>query len=302
MAKDKDAKENGKNKGKSTDTDELSLRDLLRVPPDLTSIAELDPDAAPGFPGDGKDDVDDHTADLAEELSDLQERLYAAGRSTPEQAPSILLLLQGLDTAGKGGVIRKAVGLVDPQGIQLTAFKKPTEEERAHHYLWRIEKALPDPGMIGIFDRSQYEDVLVARVENLVPEDVWQARYDEINEFEAKLAAGGTRIIKCFLNVSRDEQKGRLLERLANPEKYWKYNPGDVDTRLRWDDYQAAYFAALTRCNTDVAPWYAIPADKKWYRNWAVARLLLEELRELNLGWPAADFDVAAEQARVEAS
>ena len=214
----------------------------------------------------------------------------------------MLVVLQGMDTSGKGGVIRHAMGLVDPQGIDLTAFKAPTEEERKHDYLWRIRNALPGAGKIGIFDRSHYEDVLVVRVESLVPEDVWSKRYDEINAFEAELAAGGTRIIKCMLNVSSDEQKARLAERLEDPTKYWKYNPGDVDARKKWPAYMEAYEALLEKCNTDAAPWYVIPADRKWYRNWAVAELLRETLAGMPLSWPAAEFDVEVEKARVAAS
>lgn len=287
-------------KKKST---EPSLTDALRVPRGgrRVRVADFDPRATPAFPGKGKTSAPAALAALAPELSDLQERLYAAGRDNPD-APRVLLLLQGLDTSGKGGVIRHSVGLVDPQGIELTAFKVPTEEERKHHYLWRIRNALPSAGMIGIFDRSQYEDVLVVRVDGLIDAPEVAKRFDEINAFEAELAASGTTLIKCFLNVSHDEQKARLLERLADPEKYWKYNPGDVDTRLKWPDYMQAYADVLTKTNTEVAPWYVIPADRKWYRNWAVARLLLEHLRALDLGWPAADFDVEAEIARVNAS
>jgi len=191
---------------------------------------------------------------------------------------------------------------VDPQGIDLTAFKAPTPEERKHDYLWRIRNALPGAGKIGIFDRSHYEDVLVVRVESLVPEDVWSKRYDEINQFEAELAAGGTRIIKCMLNVSSQEQKARLAERLEDPTKYWKYNPGDVDARAKWPAYMEAYEALLEKCNTDAAPWYVIPADRKWYRNWAVAELLRETLAGMQLSWPAAEFDVEAEKLRVAAT
>jgi PPK2 family polyphosphate:nucleotide phosphotransferase len=214
----------------------------------------------------------------------------------------VLIVLQGMDTSGKGGVIRHAIGLVDPQGVDLTAFKAPTPEERKHHYLWRIRNALPGAGKIGIFDRSHYEDVLVVRVDSLVPEDVWSARYDEINAFEAELVAGGTRLIKCMLNVSFEEQKQRLAERLADPTKYWKYNPGDVDARQKWPAYMEAYESALEKCNTEAAPWYVIPSDRKWYRNWAVAELLREALAGMGLTWPPAEFDVAAEQRRVAAS
>ena len=278
---------------------ESPLSELLRVPTGPVSMADFDPSATPGYPGEGKADADEQTAALAPELSDLQERLYAAGRSTPDTAPRVLVVLQGMDTSGKGGVIRHAIGLVDPQGVDLTSFKAPTKEELAHHYLWRIRNALPGPGKIGIFDRSHYEDVLVVRVLSLVPEDVWSKRYDEINEFEAGLVAGGTTLIKCMLNISSDEQKGRLAERLEDPSKHWKYNPGDVDARKLWPAYMEAYAAALEKCNTEAAPWYVIPSDRKWYRNWAVAELLREKLAALGLGWPAADFDVEVEKQRV---
>ncbi len=278
------------------------LSQLLRVPRGPVSLADLDADATPGYPGKGKEDADEQRLALAPELSDLQEMLFAAGRSQPETAPRVLVVLQGMDTSGKGGVIRHAIGLVDPQGVDLTAFKAPTEEERRHHYLWRIRNALPGPGKIGIFDRSHYEDVLVVRVENLVPQDVWSRRYDEINEFETELVGSGVKLVKCMLNITADEQKERLAERLADPTKHWKYNPGDVDARAKWPDYMEAYAAALEHCNTEAGPWYVIPSNKKWYRNWAVAELLRETLAGMGLAWPTADFDVATEQRRVAES
>jgi PPK2 family polyphosphate:nucleotide phosphotransferase len=277
------------------------LTELLRLPAGPVDLAGLDPSGTPGFSG-KKADAPAATEALAPELGDLQERLYAAGRSVAERAPKILVVLQGMDTSGKGGAIRHAIGLVDPQGVRIKAFKAPTEQERSEHYLARIEREVPGPGMIGIFDRSQYEDVLVVRVDELVSEDVWQARYAEINEFEQRLADDGTVLVKCFLHISSDEQKERLLARLDDPTKHWKYNPGDVDVRGRWDDYQAAYADALERCSTQRAPWYVIPSDRKWYRNWAVAQLLTEQLRALDLEWPVADFDVEEEKARVAAS
>lgn len=279
-----------------------SLSELLRLPSGPVDMSELDAEASPGYPGEGKADAPELTAAIGPELSDLQEMLYAAGRSTPETAPRVLVVLQGMDTSGKGGVIRHAIGLVDPQGVDLTSFKAPTAEERAHHYLWRIKNALPGPGKIGIFDRSHYEDVLVVRVDSLVPEPEWSKRYAEINDFEAELVAGGTKLIKCMLNVSLDEQKARLAERLEDPTKHWKYNPGDVDARKKWPAYMEAYAAALELCNTADAPWYVIPANKKWYRNWAVAELLRETLAGMNLSWPLADFDVEAEKQRVAES
>jgi PPK2 family polyphosphate:nucleotide phosphotransferase len=213
-----------------------------------------------------------------------------------------LIVLQGMDTSGKGGAIRHAIGMVDPQGVKIKAFKAPSEQERAHDFLWRIERELPGPGIIGIFDRSQYEDVLIVRVNKLVKESVWSRRYAEINAFEEKLVADGTVLIKCFLHISSAEQKARLAARLDDPTKHWKYNPGDVDERAKWPAYQEAYAAVLEQCSTQHAPWYVIPSDRKWYRNWAVAQLLVEHLRALNLEWPVADFDLQQEKARVAAS
>jgi PPK2 family polyphosphate:nucleotide phosphotransferase len=207
-----------------------------------------------------------------------------------------------MDTSGKGGTIRHAAGLVDPQGLRITSFKKPSPEELEHDFLWRIEKAMPQPGKIGIFDRSQYEDVLIGRVRELAPAKEIERRYDAINDFEQAYVEGGGTIIKCLLHITADDQRERLTARLGDPTKHWKYNPGDVDERALWDDYQQAYDLALERCSTEPAPWFVVPSGRKWYRNWAVATLLLEHLRALGLTWPTADFDVDAEKARVAAS
>jgi len=273
-----------------------SLSELLSG---ATKLAGVDSRSTPGFDGDKKDA---HSAmdDVGEELADLQERLWANG--TRDDPRSVLLVLQGMDTSGKGGVIRHAAGLVDPQGLHITSFKQPSPDELEHDFLWRIEKALPPPGKIGIFDRSQYEDVLICRVRELAPAEEIDRRYGAINDFEqAYVDAGGT-IVKCLLHISADDQKERLFARLDDPDKHWKYNPGDVDERALWDDYQQAYDLALERCSTDAAPWFVVPSGRKWYRDWAVATLLIEHLRALDLTWPAADFDVEAEKARVAAS
>ncbi|PIF02474.1 MAG: phosphate--nucleotide phosphotransferase [Propionibacterium sp.] len=281
--------------------DGVNIASLLRAPKNKKIIIEdFDARSTPGVKT-GKKHAVKRIAGLAKPLSEMQERLWAAGRESDE-ANRVLVVLQGMDTSGKGGVVRHVFGLVDPQGIQLKAFKAPTPEELSHDFLWRIKKEIPRPGMIGIFDRSHYEDVLIVRVNELVPIDEWQKRYALINEFEEELAANGTTIIKCFLNVSYEKQRERLLERLSDPAKYWKYNPGDIDVRKKWSAYMQAYSDAITNCNTDFAPWYIIPADRKWYRNWAIARILYEHLRAQKLGWPKADFDVAEEIQRVKSS
>lgn len=282
---------------------EDSILKLLRCPPrEIDVVKDFRTDATPGYPkGHDKNDADVLKAEIEDELDEMQEQLYAFGLSHPNGTPSVLLILQGLDTAGKGGVIRHVIGMVDPQGVHIKSFKAPTEEERAQDFLWRIRRALPSPGKIGIFDRSHYEDVLIQRVESMASPDEIERRYEAINEFEAELVGSGITVVKCFLNVSKATQRERLLARLDNPDKYYKYNPSDVDTALKYDDYMAAYSIAITRCNTAAAPWYVVPADRKWYRNWAIAHILLETLEGLRLGWPDADFDVDAERARVEA-
>lgn len=262
-------------------------------------LEDVDPRSTPGFDGD-KAAGRAALAAGTEALSALQERLFAEG--TADGTRSVLLVVQGMDTSGKGGIMRHVMGAVDPQGVHLRSFKAPTEEELAHDFLWRIERALPRPGLIGVFDRSHYEDVLIARVRSLVPRHVVDERYEQINAFEQRLVARGTTVVKVVLHISKDEQKARLAERLERPDKYWKYNPGDVDERLRWDDYQEAYQLALTRCSTPHARWHVVPADRKWYARWAVQQLLLDALTDLDPQWPPADFDVEAEQARLAAS
>src|SRR6478735_9508130 len=289
-------------KPKAPEPVEQPLSELLRLPAGEVDMAAFDAAATTGFPGAGKRDAAALTTALAPELGDLQERLFAAGRVEQPGVKRVLVVLQGMDTSGKGGVIRHAIGMVDPQGVDITSFKSPTKTELSHPFLWRIERALPGPGMIGIFDRSHYEDVLIVRVDRLVEESVWNARFAEINAWEEGLVADGVVLIKCFLHMSSEEQKARLLARLDDPTKHWKYNPGDVTERAKWPGYTEAYEAALENCNTEVAPWYVVPADRKWYRNWAVAQLLLEHLRALGLTWPTADFDVADEKTRLAES
>ncbi len=204
-----------------------------------------------------------------------------------------------MDTSGKGGVLRHTVGLVDPQGVSITSFKKPTDEELEHDFLWRIRKALPTKGRIGVFDRSHYEDVLIGRVRELAPPEEIEERYDAINAFEAEVLGAGITIVKCMLHISAATQKERLLARLDDPNKHWKFNPGDVDERAFWPQYQEAYEIALERTNTEVAPWYVVPSDHKWYRNLAIGQLLHETLTAMNPQWPAADFDVEEQRQRL---
>ena len=207
----------------------------------------------------------------AGELDELQERLYAESRGG-DATDSVLLVLQAMDSAGKGGIIRHVVGSVDPQGVTLTAFKKPTDEELAHDFLWRVEKRVPQPGFIGVFDRSHYEDVLIGRVRALAPAEEIERRYGAINDFEKRLTDAGTRVVKVMLHISHDEQTERLMERLERPDKHWKYNPGDVDERARWPQYMEAYQTVFERTSTENAPWYVVPANRKWYARLAVQR------------------------------
>ena len=263
-------------------------------------LDEVDPHSTPGYEGNKKSGRKDLKACIPE-LDDLQERLFAAHHDE-ESGPAVLLILQAMDTAGKGGIVRHVVGSVDPQGVELAAFKAPTKEELSHDFLWRIRPRVPGPGMIGVFDRSHYEDVLIGKVRELADDEEIERRYTAINDFEAGLAEAGVRIIKVMLNISPDEQKDRLMERLDRPDKYWKYNPGDVDERLMWPDYMRAYQTVFERTSTEVAPWYVVPADRKWYARIAVQRLLLNVLRDIDPQWPAADFDIDVERERLAES
>jgi len=224
---------------------------------------------------------------LTAELEPLQELLYA------EHKHKVLVILQGMDTSGKDGVIRKVFEGVNPQGVDVAAFKLPTPEEMDHDYLWRVHQAVPGKGKIVIFNRSHYEDVLVVRVHSLVPKAVWSRRYQQIVDFERMLAEEGTLILKFYLHIDRDTQKARLQARLDDPSKHWKFNTGDLRERARWADYMHAYEDALEKTSTDDAPWYVVPSDKKWYRDWVIASTLVEKLKSLNMRYPENKDDLS---------
>jgi PPK2 family polyphosphate:nucleotide phosphotransferase len=239
-----------------------------------------------GFAG-GKEEGAEALKALNVQLADLQQMLYADGRH------KVLVVLQGMDTSGKDGTIKHVFHTVNPLGVKVANFKKPNEVELAHDYLWRVHDNTPRNGNIAIFNRSHYEDVLVVRVHELVAEDVWRRRYRHIREWERMLADEGTAIVKFFLHISRDEQRDRLLERLENPAKHWKFEHGDLEERKLWDEYTAAYEEAISETSTDRAPWYVVPADRKWYRNLVISEVLIETLRGLDLAYPEPSEDLA---------
>jgi len=260
------------------------LRDALRVRPgQRVDLSKLDPAATHGrIKATASAELE---AGLSR-LTDLQDRLWAEGRRR------VLVVLQGIDAAGKDGTIRHVMGAFNPQGCPVTSFKVPTDEELAHDYLWRVHGRVPGNGEIGIFNRSHYEDVLIVRVHDIVPREVWSRRYDQINHFERLLVEEGTTIVKLFLHIDRDEQRKRLQARLDDPHKRWKFRLGDLEERKHWDDYIAAYEEALTRCSTADAPWYVIPANRNWFRNLAVANILADTLDELDPVYPASPEDL----------
>ncbi|GAA3765682.1 hypothetical protein GCM10022240_17580 [Microbacterium kribbense] len=272
---------------------------LLRVNSGFR-LDRVDAEATPGYGRRKRDSIED-LVDGADELSELQERLFSASRA-PGTDAAVLLVLQAMDTAGKGGIIRHVVGSVDPQGVSLAAFKKPTPEELEHDFLWRIRAQVPGPGMIGVFDRSHYEDVLIGRVRELAPADEIERRYGAINGFESELVGRGIRIVKVMLHISPREQRDRLMERLDRADKHWKYNPSDVDERMLWPKYMAAYQTVFERTSTAAAPWYVVPANRKWYARLAVQSLMLDALHDIGPRWPAAGFDVEVEKERLRAT
>ena len=276
--------------------DHPSYGETFALPAGRRPLSDLATRATPIGPQ-SKKDAAEALAELGPTLEGLQERLFA--QSTAGAQNRMLVILQGMDTSGKDGVVKHVLGLVDPGGVRLASFKAPTEEELAHDFLWRIEQQVPPAGVIGVFNRSHYEDVLIVRVRSLVPEPVWRARYAAINEFERRLTGEGVTVVKCFLHISADTQLERLRARLDDPTKYWKYNPADAAERALWPRYQEAYADALAECSTADAPWYVIPSDRKWYRNWAIAALLAEKLAELDPQYPPPDYDIATEKARL---
>jgi PPK2 family polyphosphate:nucleotide phosphotransferase len=258
--------------------------DRHRVKPGArVSLAKLDPKETPAFRG-GKAKAQEAIGRLSRKLDDLQELLYA------EHRHPVLVVLQGMDTSGKDGTIRHVFEGVNPQGVKVTSFKRPTSEELDHDFLWRVHKRSPAKGEIRIFNRSHYEDVLAVRVHNLVPRAVWESRYKSINAFEKTLRREGTTILKFFLHISREEQKKRLEERLDDKRKHWKFSAADLAERKLWDEYVKAYEVLLSKTSTSYAPWYILPSDRKWYRNLAVATILVETLEALDMKYPKGDI------------
>ena len=275
----------------------VSLHEALRVAEGPVTLLGYDAASKPLAPG-SKSKALKELAKTGKVLAAQQEMLYANGASGDQRR--VLLVLQGTDTSGKDGVVSHVVGQVGPAGVHITSFKRPTAEEAAHHFLWRIQRALPAAGMIGVFNRSHYEDVLVTRVHESIDDAAWAERIADINAFERQLTESGTVLLKCFLHISYGEQRTRLLARLDDPTKIWKFNPADIDERAYWSDYQSAYAAAIAATSTECAPWYIVPSDAKWYRNWAISQLLCGALLGLKLSFPPADFDVEAARARLQ--
>lgn len=259
-------------------------KELLLQPGKEVKLEKFDPDETLGW---DKNHAMKASLDKAlKKLDHLQYLFYADGKH------ALLIVLQGLDAAGKDGTVRHVMSGVNPQGCNVTAFKVPSPEEAAHDYLWRVHRAVPKYGEFGIFNRSHYEDVLIVRVHNLVPKSVWSERYAQINRFEEYLAANNVKILKFFLHISRKEQEKRFMERVDDPDKRWKISAADFNERKFWDDYTAAYEEALTRCNSKVAPWYVIPANKKWFRNLAVSHIIVETLEDMKMKFPPPTVDV----------
>jgi PPK2 family polyphosphate:nucleotide phosphotransferase len=274
----------------------------LKQKPDETFVSKLrvkpgkrvhleDADAERTF-GWKKDAAEEALVECRKLLEELQFKLYADGRH------AMLIVLQATDGGGKDSTIRNVITAFNPQGCTVTSFKGPTTEELRHDYLWRIHKNVPPRGEIGVFNRSHYEDVLIVRVDNLVPKEVWQPRYEQINEFERMLTANDVHVVKFFLQISKDEQRKRLQERLDDPAKQWKFNADDVAKRKKWGEYQRAYEDALTLCSTEWAPWYVIPADRKWFRNLAISQILAAELGKLPLRFPTVSIDTTKIRVR----
>lgn len=260
---------------------------LHRIEPGSTvDVRDLPTDDTSAAPGDKKA-TNAATDELADRLAELQEMLWA------NDERKVLVVLQGMYTSGKGGTVEHVFGAVNPVGLRIASFKKPTTTELERDYLWRVHAQVPGTGEIGIFDRSHYEDVLVVRVKGLVAEPVWKRRYGHIRDWERMLTDEGIHVVKFFLNTSKDKQRERLQDRIDDPEERWKFRIGDLDDRARWDDYQAAFQAALRETSTPDAPWYVVPGDRKWVRNLAVARVLRHHLERIDPQWPPADDDVA---------
>lgn len=258
-----------------------------RLIPKIGSTINLK-DFDPGFTADfNKDRAREEEARLERRLAELQEKLYAQGTQ------SLLVVLQAMDAGGKDGTIKKVFDSVNPQGVQVTSFKAPTPQELAHDFLWRVHQHAPAKGYIGIFNRSHYEDVLIVRVNKLAPREVWEKHYDHINNFERLLHDSGTRVLKFFLHISKAEQKQRLQDRLDRPDKWWKFSVDDLPVRERWDEYMDAYSTAISRCNTEYAPWYVVPGNHKWYRDLVITRAIVETLESMKVAYPKSKQDLS---------
>ena len=250
-------------------------------PGSMASLAAIDPNETEHYKK--KKDVAKELEEQRRRIQDLQERLYA------ENERGLLIVLQAMDTGGKDGTIKHVFGGINPQGCRVSSFKAPSVEEANHDFLWRYHKSVPAKGRIGIFNRSHYEEVLIVRVKNMVPEEIWRERYDQINAFERNLSFGGITVLKFFLHISKDEQKKRLQSRLDDPDKRWKFSSADIKERAFWDAYQQAFEDALSNCSTEHAPWYSVPANKKWYRNLVVARTIADTLEAMDPRYPPAE-------------